>query len=242
MLLDALPDAEVFHASLPQFDEAAASDLAASDFILGHFTFQHVAKFRANRFLFTFLREPIERVVSLYFFMRGRPGRVGPDSPPDPNSVVALQAAQSLSFKQFLLSDDPKIRMYTSNQQTKILAYDHRPDYLGDASDMLSRAETNLAQFAFVGITELFDESVHALSEKLALNEPLTPRKLNINEKRETVESLDEDVVDIVRQLNLLDAKLYQKALSDFERAYLRGVTFNEKAQKSPATFAATGD
>ena len=87
--------------------------------------YQHVSKMRSARFLMTFLRDPIDRLISNYHFLRTR-------SPLSRYSEAALQAARSLSFKDFLLCDDRNVRMITTNFQTKALAHDIRPDVLDE--------------------------------------------------------------------------------------------------------------
>src|SRR6266436_9870442 len=136
----------------------------------------------------TFLRDPIDRLISNYHFLRTR-------SPLSRYSEAALQAARSLSFKDFLLCDDRNVRMITANFQTKALAHDIRPDVLDETMTgaLLENAERNLGTFDFIGICEYFDDSIHVLSEMLGV--ALSVKKLNVNPDRRfaapTAEELD---------------------------------------------------
>ncbi len=212
-LFEALWDAAIFHESLPGFDRVTPAELALNDLVIGHFMYQHVGKMRSARFLMTFLRGPIDRVISNYHFLRTR-------SPLSRYSEAALQAARSLSFKDFLLCDDRNVRMITANFQTKALAHDIRPDVLDETmtSALLENAEQNLGTFDFIGICEYFDDSVRVLSEMLGVE--LSAKKLNVNPDRPFAAPTAEEL-DIARSLNRLDIQLYDKARSRFERIYL---------------------
>jgi hypothetical protein len=63
-LFEALWDAAIFHESLPGFDRVTPAELALNDLVIGHFMYQYVSKIRSARFLMTFLRDPIECVIS----------------------------------------------------------------------------------------------------------------------------------------------------------------------------------
>jgi hypothetical protein len=165
--------------------------------------------------LTTFLRDPVDRVVSNYYFLRTK-------SPVSEDSETALRAARSLSLKDFLLCEDPNVRMVSENFQTKALAFDIRPDHLEPSMSnaLLKNASRNLATFDFIGITEYFGDSVRVLSEMLGVE--LSVKKLNVNPERPGSPATAEEL-DIARSLNRLDLELYDKARSSFERRYLGG-------------------
>jgi hypothetical protein len=212
-LFEALSGAAIFHQSLPGFDSVSAAELALNDLVIGHFAYQHVRKMRPDRFLMTYLRDPIDRVVSNYHFLRTK-------SPLSRYSEAALRAARSMSLREFLLCEDPNVRMVTENYQTKALAHDVRPDRLDRTviDGLLETAERNLATFDFVGITEYFDDSVCVLSEMLGVE--ISPRQLNVNPDRPAAPPSEEELA-IARSLNRLDLAVYAKARARFEQLYL---------------------
>jgi hypothetical protein len=224
-LFESLSDAAIFHDSLLGFDKVTATELALSDLVIGHFNYQHVSKMRPAKFLMTFLREPIDRVISNYHFLRT-------DSPLSSYSEGALRAAQSLSFRDFLLCDDPDVRMVTENFQTKAIAYDVRPDHLDAAvnSALLEIAQQNLRTFDFVGISEYFDDSVRALSDMLRFELP--SKQLNVNSGR-PIAPPSADELEIARSLNSLDIQLYSEARSRFERLHLSGADTVIRARRN---------
>jgi hypothetical protein len=123
----------------------AAAEIAINDLVIGHFGYQHVAKLRADRFLMTLLRDPVERVISNYYFLRS-------GSPISRYSQYAVGTAKALTLPEFLRCDDPGVRMVTENFQAKALAFDVRPEHRRAIGDLHGEATRNLASFDFVGI------------------------------------------------------------------------------------------
>jgi hypothetical protein len=213
MLLEAMPDADVYHASVVDFDSLDDGSLASFDLVMGHFTFRHVPKFRDDRYLTTFLRDPIERVVSTYHFLKAWSGH------DDNTSSEALRGAKSLSLRDFLLNEDPAIRMFTSNHQTNVIAQDYRPGFVS-GPDALGIARANLDRFWFVGFVEEFNKSVLLLSDKLGLRDPIPPKRLNVTRERVDYGRPQPEEIEIITDLNQLDIELYRVARLDFERKY----------------------
>jgi hypothetical protein len=202
---------EIFHESLPNFDAASAAELASSDLVIGHFMYQHVRKFRSDRFLLTFLRDPVERVISNYHFLRS-------GSPVSRYSARAIEIAKVLTLREFLVCDDPGVRMVTENFQAKALAYDIRPEYQIAISDLRRDAERNLSTFDFIGIVEHFRESMAALSQMLGTN--LAINKLNTNVARSAAAASSAEI-ELIRRLNEVDIVLYAGAKARFEQTVL---------------------
>jgi hypothetical protein len=211
-LFEAMKGKKIFHESLPNFDSASAAAIAQSDLVIGHFAYQHVSKLRRSRFLFTFLRDPVQRVISNYYFLRT-------DSPESDYSRAAILAAKTMSLKEFLLCDDPRVRMITENFQAKSLAYDIRYQHQGAITDLRADAKRNLATFDFVGIVEHFDESVKALSR--AIGRELTVKRLNVTRSRSEAPPASAHEMEIIRNLNEADLDIYERAKGRFERAFL---------------------
>jgi hypothetical protein len=205
----------IFHESLPNFDTASEAELALCDLVLGHFMYQHVRKLRSDRFLLTFLRDPVERVISNYYFLRS-------GSPVSNYSMRAIEIAKVLTLREFLLCDDPGVRMVTENFQAKALAYDIRPEYQLAISDLRRDAERNLSTFDFVGIVGYFNESMAALSRIIDTDLPI--KKLNANAARSSALAASCAEIELIRQLNEVDSALYVKAKEKFEETVLRVV------------------
>jgi hypothetical protein len=166
----------------------------------------------ADRFLITFLRDPVERVISTYHFLRS-------DSLVAKYSQRAISAARSMTLSEFLRCEDPGVRMMTENFQAKALAFDIRPEYQSAIGDLYSEAASNLSTFDFVGIVEYFDESMIALSRAIGREVPI--KNLNVTAARSSAKPIDTADLELIRQLNSVDVALYSAAKAGFEETVL---------------------
>ena len=147
---------------------------AGARFICGHFPFAVVAPLGDDVQVFTMLRDPVERMVSLYTFWRFR----DPGSDADPASQFCCQLARSMSFGEFLACEHPLIVAATRDEMCKQL----RPalsDEPGphDPAELFARSRTVLQGMCF-GMVGQLDRSLRLLSRQLSLN-LLAPVRLN---------------------------------------------------------------
>jgi Sulfotransferase family len=220
-LFETMQGTAILHESLQNFDTVSAAEIAINDLVIGHFGYQHVAKLRADRFLMTFLRDPVERVISNYHFLRS-------GSPISRYSQRAIGAAKALTLSEFLRCEEPGVRMVTENFEAKALAFDIRPEHQHAIGDLHREAARNLATFDFVGIVEYFPESMLALSDAIGREVPI--KRLNATAERSAASAIAPDDLDLIRRLNAVDIALYTAAKARFEQTILpmlrsRGIT-----------------
>jgi hypothetical protein len=211
-LFETMQGTTILHESLLNFDTVSAAEIAINDLVIGHFCYQHVAKLRADRLLMTFLRDPVERVISNYHFLRS-------GSPISEYSKRAINAAKALTLSEFLRCSDPGVRMVTENFQAKALAFDIRPEHQNAIGDLHREAARNLATFDFVGIVEYFPESMLALSDAIGREVPI--KRLNATPERSASSAIAPDDLDLIRKLNAIDIALYTAAKTKFEQTIL---------------------
>jgi hypothetical protein len=186
-LFETMQGTAILHESLQSFDTVTAAEVAINDLVIGHFGYQHVAKLRGDRYLMTFLRDPVERVISNYHFLRS-------GSPVSGYSQRAIGAAKALTLSEFLRCDEPGVRMVTENFQAKALAFDIRPEHQHTIVDLHRQAAHNLATFDFVGIVEYFSESILALSDAIGREVPL--KRMNATSERSSAATVSSDDLD----------------------------------------------
>jgi hypothetical protein len=220
-LFEIMQGTAILHESLQNFDAVSAAEIAINDLVIGHFGYQHVSKLRADRFLMTFLRDPVERVISNYHFLRS-------GSPISRYSQRAIGAAKTLTLSEFLRCEEPGVRMVTENFQAKALAFDIRPEHQHAISDLYHEAARNLSTFDFVGIVEYFPESIFALSDAIGREVPV--KRLNATSERSSASAVAPDDLNLIRRLNAVDIALYTAAKARFEQTILpmlrlRGIT-----------------
>jgi hypothetical protein len=171
-------------------------------FVSGHFTMAEVSEVLHETFVFTFLREPVDRVISLYHFYRQQ----SDGEALDPR--VALARAQD--FEGFVDTLPTRVSPW-SNWQTYVLsgcAHCESP-----ARDLLPCALANLQQLDFVGVQEHLASGLAALGRlrQWTINPP--PRPVNVTRSRPARDALPTSVTRKLQDLNDCDAELYTAAL-----------------------------
>ena len=153
----------------------------------------------------TFLREPVERVLS-YYHRHLRLTGTGLDQHRRRRGLMLVESIDE-AFDRRL----PEV----CNLATRFLCGDASPfGTLSDAS--LDAAKDNLREFAFVGIQERFEESIVLLQRLLGLG--LVPYvDMHVSEGRVRTEDLSPEVHARIRDHNQLDSELYDFALSLFD-------------------------
>lgn len=192
--------------------------------LFGHIGSRHVINLNDNDFIFTFLREPVKRIESLYRFFSGLNKK-------DYEDHFPIKFAIENTFESFILSEDPRILEYTDNTQVWQIAAaaDERTRReLRDISniELLHLAKNNLESFDFIGITERMSDSLKCLSaiSKLDLNEI----KANESRKERVSYELSSAALKRLRELTLLDEILYRDGKKMFEAMIReRGDAFN---------------
>lgn len=190
------------------------------DVFIGHFAFGFHRRLPAGlepRFG-AFLREPVERCKSLLGHL-SRIQRKG-----EAISVAQLLAEGSRQF---------------DNHQVRLLS-GLNPAFgkVDDAS--LRVAIANLEAFEFVGLTERFDEAHFWAAEKYAWRaEPYLPLNLTPGEDRARLGAIPEADIGLLREANMLDARLYEHASVLFEsRVRAMGPAWAERLEAFRARLA----
>ena len=142
----------------------------------------------------TMLRKPVNRVVSLYYFIHHNPKR---DIPLDQRCPT---------LKHYL---DARL-LAVDNGQTRAIAGEASAEFaFGECtSELLDIAKQNLSQFLMVGTTERFDESLLVLKHVLGLDNILYSRT-NENIRKPKMEDMDPEDIVRIQSHNQLDEKLY---------------------------------
>jgi hypothetical protein len=147
---------------------------------------------------FTVLREPIDRVISYYYFIRRTPAHYCYD----------LITSNNMSLLEFVES---KADHMVANAQTRMLSglalgFDECTE------ETLERAKENLQNhFAVVGLMEKFDTTLALLRRAFGWHD-IYYRKQNVTANRPRKSQLPSETIEALLEVNQLDIKLYEYA------------------------------
>lgn len=181
-------------------------------FAVDHDIYQNVPSSRVERVWITQLRHPLPRVVSLYHWnlnkYREKHG-----------NVVGY----------------PTLLEFIMDIKERYWAYQYTQFGLGFSSERfniakeLSRGDifenciANLiADFPFIGIAEMFEETLYLLSGRLGLDYVFRWHADNRNSGRLLVSDLDREIVELIEDVFYLDYQLYYWAKSRLEEMVLQ--------------------
>jgi galactose-3-O-sulfotransferase len=153
----------------------------------------------------TFLRLPVERVLSFYYYARSTPDHY----------LYPVLAGERLDLKTVLARD---LTEEFRNGQTRLLAGDEWEDPQRVVTrDALDRAKANLrSHFRMVGLQEEFDASLLLLHRAFGWRLPFY-RKENVTKEKPPDTSLDVETRKLIEDANFLDLELYEYARTLFE-------------------------
>ena len=147
----------------------------------------------------TFLRNPVERILSLYYYVRHKNHQLAP-------------MLNQLTVGEFVES---KTISDTNNGMVRFLA--GRSD-IGQVSpngsvtrDDLVLAKRNLSQFTAVGFVETFNESLREFA-RLFQWENIRYVSKRINASRPSQTDLPNRTINVIKEYNTLDLELYEFA------------------------------
>ena len=158
----------------------------------------------------TFLRRPVERVVSFYYYARSTPDHY----------LYPVLAAEPLDLKTVLARD---LTEELRNGQTRLLAGEEWEDPQRAVTlAALEQAKTNLRNhFRVVGLLEEFDASLLLLRRAFGWDLPFY-LKDNVTKEKPPDTSLDIETRRLIEDANSLDIELYEFARNLFD-AQLHG-------------------
>lgn len=152
----------------------------------------------------TMLRNPIDRAVSHYYYVLRKPDHY----------LHEEVCRRGMSLEEYIAGG---LTSELYNGQTRLLAsvdgepIDFNKKDIIDEND-LKIAKNNLKKsFSFVGITQEFDVSILLLKEIFHWDK-IYYYKNNVSRSRPTLNSIGDNIKDIIKKNNSVDMKLYEYA------------------------------
>lgn len=187
-------------------------------FTLGHFGYDYICKCLQPSTKITFLRDPLERTLSHYYYWRELA---------ENRAEPAL--AKKLDLLDFLNTRVRSVTVQLDNMQAWMLIDDYRPwaryKYRGLGENaMFDLACSHLDRFDFIGFTEQFDEDLRTLSSIYGWPIPQPPRVVNKTQYRKGAREIGGREMDRILELTRIDRRIYE---------YARGIQLSYAAKSA---------
>lgn len=157
----------------------------------------------ADRFSFTVLRDPIDRILSEYsailFDEREEPGE----------SFKAIRKIKRTALLELLLDDDPSVEIIFRNRQARHFAgYSAVLSSSTSDEEILELAKAALSGFDLVGVFDDFEGFLELACEGLGIEIPDKLPSRNVTSRRLTFDSLGARERELLLKLNQVDEDL----------------------------------
>lgn len=173
-------------------------NVATKDSVFGHFRFGLHYYFNRSCTYMTVLREPIDRVVSHYYYHI--------QHKKDPGHAFAMNR----TFEEWI-RDSPA----ANNEQTRVLSGQRSQFNITEST--LDMAEYHMRQFAVVGLTEHYHETLFLLKYIAGLK-VTRYRAVNKGVKRPKVADVPEETIELIKKANWADIQLYNLAVEIYTK------------------------
>ena len=176
--------------------------LARYPVVAGHFTFAQLSQEILHRsFVFTVLREPVDRAVSLYYYYRAQPSALDLDP--------RVPSAKSLDLAAFVERLQDRVSPW-SNWQTFVFSgsrHCERP-----AHELLPAAIDNLRRMTLVGVSDEIDAVIRRIGQLRGWRLHPPPARINVTPHRLPLDEIDPATVRRLAELNDCDRQLVASA------------------------------
>lgn len=192
------------------------SDFKRYPFVSGHFGFDFARELMPGRFSFTFLRDPLERIVSFYFFCRTR----------NPLELPIYRVAFEHDFDSFLRAafTNSLVKRRIWNSQMWRLASGPGPENrcIDDIppNEMFDMAIANLRHISYIGFFETLYEDVGRIVSALKMPPINRLEKMNATRNRPFAEDLPSRTIDLINEITVWDRKLYRHVWQNRKPAF----------------------
>ena len=169
----------------------------------GHFGFAAHPKLTDPSDYFTVLRDPIERVISEYYFMKHK-GMF----------YQHLIESENLSLEEYIHHPET---FYLNNLQTRLISGVSYQSGEAVTKEMYDLALQNLKKFKTFGITENMGSTLALFYLVLEWKRMPYYMKSNVNDQRPKRESISQQETDAISERDQYDVMLYLEAKSIFD-------------------------
>ena len=178
--------------------EVSTSQINQLKLIQGHLKYGIHNHFHRRAKYFAIIRDPINRVLSTYYYVLSQ--KNNPQNLSTSNNQMTIYDYVQSGVNPFLINGQTQlISGKTGNIDNPIIK----------SEELFSLAKENIANdFLFLGITEMFDETILILKNMLGWHMPYYSIA-NRTKNKPNYDAVDPTVISFLKEHNQLDVKLY---------------------------------
>jgi hypothetical protein len=183
----------------------ATEDFSQYRAVVGHFGPSRDSYFHPPLRRFSFLRDPLERILSYYSYVR------------EAKDNRAHHLATTLSINEFLVVEDPLVQANVFNRATSLLCSDPSRSW----PEMLETAKSNLDKLDFIGLQEQFSESIICLQYVLGWQIITPDVSMRITNSRLQKHDIKASTIKLILDQNYYDYELYEYGKKIFREKFV---------------------
>jgi hypothetical protein len=178
--------------------EVSTSQVNQLKLIQGHLKYGIHNHFHRRAKYFSIIRDPINRVLSTYYYVLSQ--KNNPQNLSTSNNQMTIYDFVQSGVNPFLINGQTKlISGKTGNIDNPII----------ESEELFSLAKENIENdFLFLGITEMFDETILILKNMLGWHMPYYSIA-NRTKKKPNYDAVNPTIISFIKEHNQLDIKLY---------------------------------
>jgi hypothetical protein len=178
--------------------EVSTSQINQLKLIQGHLKYGIHNHFHRRAKYFSIIRDPINRVLSTYYYVLSQ--KNNPQNLSTSNNQMTIYDFVQSGVNPFLINGQTKlISGKTGNIDNPII----------ESEELFSLAKENIENdFLFLGITEMFDETILILKNMLGWHMPYYSIA-NRTKKKPNYDAVNPTIISFIKEHNQLDIKLY---------------------------------
>ncbi len=185
--------------------ETTYEEIAEYDLVRGHVfiaNFSDILDGPVPFNVFTFLREPVDRVISEFYFLKSWPK----------SHLYSFLNENDVSLHEYITSNHPMLKVRGRNLMVNSLS----GVGLESVEDRLEIAWHHLKErFIFFGLLERFDESILLMNKALGIHNAFY-EKQNVRNRR-VHRPVSHHDLEIIQEHNSADIQLHDRACLEFE-------------------------